>query len=193
MFSGEIQKRLALMQSELVTTSSTAFCLQEKEDSGYAKLELHVNNPCILFRSLEKKKLNYFINQKCADYVIFECRDNQWYAHILELKRTISEKSWSLIKQQFAGAMQNVLALAGILGITIEPQNTELYSVYRNDKINDYANPVRVRMTMHENQRNTTDWNEENIILDFLEERQFEHHKLPLDVEHGTGVGEIKL
>lgn len=84
-----------------------------------SKKELKLNHPCILFKDLEKKKLRYFKNQMCSDYVLFEYidQDDNWRIHIFELKRSVGEKEWNRIKKQFMGALQNALALAGVLDV----------------------------------------------------------------------------
>ena len=136
-------KMLVCGENSPVKCSDTLLHLTEKEQ-GEADLELHLQNPCILFQGLEKKGLHYFKNPKCADYVLFEKRENLWCLHIFELKRTVKVKEWETMKDQFMGALQNALALAGFLDIKIAMDKVYLYSVYRNDKISDAANPSRL-------------------------------------------------
>lgn len=196
MFSGEIQQRISLMRSDLVQISGNYFELEEKSEEGSAHLTVHVKNPSILFCDLENKKLGYFLNQKCADYVIFEKRENGWFIHIIELKRTIKKKTWESIKEQFAGAIQNVFALAGVLGIEIDMSHIRLYSAYRNDKINDYSNPVRLRMGMqaHKNRVavDDNDWKADKITVDFLGRNLYVHSKIRLNIETGVGNSGLK-
>ena len=96
MFSEKVQERLALLDSILVTTSDKALQLTETKTNGEARVWLHLKNPCILFSHLEDKKLQYFVNQKCADYVMYEYAEGTWKTHIFELKRSIGEKKWEL-------------------------------------------------------------------------------------------------
>lgn len=192
MFSVELQERLKLLDEHLVFSDKRRLLLKEKKKDGEAELTLQLQNPCILFSKLEDKKLRYFKNQKCADYVLYEYKENSWEMYIFELKRSIGLSQWDQIKEQAKGAMQNGLAIAGFLGIEISLERTRLYSVYRNDKINDYANPGKLRYQMHnristENSEEKCDWNASKVKLDFLGEREFMHHKVALNLEDGKG------
>lgn len=166
MFPGELQKRLDLLDSHLIVISDSQIHIDEKREQGRADLTLNLQNPCILFRGLENHKLGYFRNQKCADHVLFEQKDNVWILHIFEMKRSVGEKEWKTIKEQFRGAIQNALALAGVLDITVDLNKVCVYSVYRNDKLNDVSNPVKLRYQMHDREQrkreeDCQDWNED--------------------------------
>ncbi|MGN0170901.1 MAG: hypothetical protein ACI39H_09105 [Lachnospiraceae bacterium] len=198
MFQDNVQKRLALFifgEGQPVQVSDKMFHLTE-QGQGEADLTIRISKPCILFRDLENKKLQYFENQKCADYVIFENNEDRWRIHIFELKRSIGVAEWKKTKSQFSGALQNALALAGVLGIQVELKNLILYTVYRNDKLKDAANPAVARFHMHEKDNNSQrtdcqDWNDGRITLDFVEDINAEHHKIKLDIEHGIGECEL--
>lgn len=112
------------------------------------------------------------------------------------MKRSVGVDEWKTIKNQFAGALQNALALAGVLEIQTDISEVALYTVYRNDKLNDAANPGKLHYQMHMNgsQAKTSDcqdWNEKRIVLDFTEDISAEHHKIKLDIENGTGECEL--
>lgn len=198
MFQDDVQKRLDLFvvgTNQPVQISDKLFHLTEK-GQGEADLTVSLLAPCILFCDLEHKKLQYFKNKHCADYVIFEFVTSGWRIHIFELKRSVGVDEWKTIKNQFAGALQNALALAGVLGIQTDIRELALYTVYRNDKLNDAANPGKLRYQMHMNgsQAKTPDcqdWNEKRIVLDFTEDISAEHHKVKLDIENGTGECEL--
>lgn len=191
MFCKDVQKRLELLNKSLITISREQIHLTEKKKEGTADLQLQLYHPCILFHDLEKRKLQFFKNQKCSDYVMFEYAQdqNQWLVHIFELKRSVGESEWTHLKAQFMGALQNALALAGVLNITFNLNDVYVYTVFRNDKLNNHANTTKQRLKMYE--RNNPeylashDWNEEKIILDFLGEHKFEHQKIKLDIETG--------
>lgn len=187
MFQAGLQKRIQLMEPALVEISEECLHLTEKGE-GQADLEVQLSNKCILVRNLEKNKLEYFLNKKCADYVLFESTDANWNAHIFEMKRTVKEDTWETeIKKQFQGAMQNILAFSGVLGI--EVGDIILHTVYRNDKINDMSNPVRQHPGARH--KSNTDWNDGEISLEFLDRKRFRHDKIKLDIE--TGAGEYRL
>ena len=187
-FSAEVQKRIDLLLQDCIQVSEKQFVLTEKSKQGVAELQMNLQRPCILFVNLEKKKLQYFRNGKCADYILFENRADSWILHIFELKRTVTGSKWEdEIKGQFRGAMQNALAIAGFLGIPIEMSHTRLYTAYRNDKINDMANPINLRSGLHEkgakeiSARGNCDWNKEKIRIDFLDTACLRHTRIPLD------------
>lgn len=193
MFQAEVQKRLALLEKGLVECSAIQLHLKEKKEDGAADLTLNLENPCILFRDLEKRKLAYFKNKKCADYVLYEQKGEEWIVHIFELKKSVGEATWKEMKEQFAGAMQNALAIAGFLGIHVEVDRMRIYSVYRNDKINRYADPVKMRFQMHlkgnERMREVcVDWNAKEVELQFLGSHSFKHRKIQLNIETGKGI-----
>ncbi|NBK93490.1 hypothetical protein D5278_16150 [bacterium 1XD21-13] len=192
MFSTELQERLKLLDDHLVAFDENQFVLKEKRTEGKAELTLKLCAPCILFCKLEDKKLKYFKNQKCADYLLYEYKENHWEMHIFELKRSIGLSQWEQIKEQAKGAIQNGMAIAGFLGIEVSLDKVHMYSAYRNDKINDYANPGKQRYQMHkrvslEHSQKRCDWNAPMIELDFLGKREFHHHKVQLNPEDGKG------
>lgn len=192
MFSAELRERLKLLDEHLVYCNDHQFVLKEKKAEGEAELTLELHNPGILFNRLENKKLRYFKNQKCADYLLYNYRENNWEMHIFELKRSIGLSQWEQIKEQAKGAIQNGMAIAGFLGIEISLDRVYLYSAYRNDKINDFANPGKQRYQMYkkaspEYKEKECDWNKQLIELDFLGKREFQHCKIPLNPENGRG------
>lgn len=199
MFQEKVQKRLNLFitgTNQPVEISDQSFHLIEKDESGKADLQIDLSAPCILFRDLENKKLQYFKNQKCADYVMFEKVEDTWCIHIFEFKRTVTPQKWEDIKLQFAGALQNALALEGVLDVDVKLEQVRLYTVYRNDKIRDAANPAKQRLQMHDRQSETSstkdqDWNQQMVAIDFPGIVPLEHHKIPLNVEDGTGIYEL--
>lgn len=192
MFQEKVQKRLKLLtvgKNQPVEISKQSFHLIETGE-GEADLEVSFSHSCVLFRDLEHKKLQYFQNKKCADYVIFENRGDSWYIHIFELKRTVTSTNWKEIKLQFMGALQNALALAGVIGIEIDPCQSVLYTVYRNDKINDAANPAKAHLEMHTKggrpkDSEVSDWNVNKVLLNFTEDINMVHQKIPLDIKTG--------
>lgn len=196
MFQEDVQKRLELLDSGAIDVSSMQMHLTEKTDAGYADLQLELYSPCILFRNLEKKKLQYFKNQKCSDYVMFEYTKEQWFLHIFELKRSIGKNEWIQVKKQFMGALQNALALAGVLNIKIKLEHVYVYTVFRNDKFKNMANTAKERLKMYERDKkyceDYDDWNGKTIRINFLGENEFVHQKVKLDIESGKGCFPIR-
>lgn len=200
MFQEKVQKRLELLDvgsnpSQFVEISDKEFHLLEA-GTGKADLQLILNSPSVLFKFLEKKGLPYFKNKKCADYVLFENINDEWFVHIFELKRTVASDRWQYIKLQFSGALQNAYALAGVLGIKIDLDKVKAYTVYRNDKLNDASNPAKLRYGISTKGDSTgsleqKEWNSDTVEIDFTEKVILEHCKVQLDIE--TGAGQCRL
>lgn len=93
MLNGIVKERIVLLNNNLVKVSNADILLTEGNESGAARLKILTDNPPIMFCDLENKKLSHFINQKCADYLIFENVQGVWWKHIFELKKTVQEGS----------------------------------------------------------------------------------------------------
>lgn len=201
MFQEKVQKRLELLDvgsnpSQFVEISDKELHLLE-EGTGKADLQLILTSPSVLFKVLEKKGLPYFKNKKCADYVLFENKNDEWFVHIFELKRTVASDRWNHIKVQFSGALQNAYALAGVLGIKIDLDKVKAYTVYRNDKLNDASNPAKLRYGINTKGDSTgsleqKEWNSDTVEIDFTEKMVLEHHKVQLDIEAGIGKYQLE-
>lgn len=193
LFSQKVQKRIELLQQDYVEISDKQFILTEKNEEGVAELCIETHYPGVLFRNLEKKKLEYFKNNKCADYILFENRGKSWILHVFELKRTVTDSKWEeVIKNQFRGAMQNALAIAGFMGISIKPSQIRLYTAYRIDRIDNEANPVKLRLSLQEKNlkgkiSKTSDWDKEKVQIDYLDCTCLRHTRIALEPESGKG------
>ena len=196
MFSNDLRERLNLLDENIVKESNEVLHLLETSESGKADLEIVLQNQCIYFWDLENKKMQYFVCKKCADHVVFEKKADAWIIHIFEMKRTVKKDEWITIKEQFKGALQNSLALVGVLGINDEVKEIKLYTAFRNDKINNYSNTIQQRIQMHETKEKreqyVNDWNDEVISLNFLGVEKFLHIKIPLDIETGRGKYDLE-
>ena len=192
MFDEKIKERIDMLDVNLVKQSDSDFTLREIKKEGEAELKVEIKNPGILFEKLEGKKLGYFNNQKCADFLLYENCGNRWRIHIFEMKRSIAENEWKKIKAQFAGALQNAQAIAGFLGINVDYSDINVYSVFRYDKIHDVSNPAMLRMqnvsrAEREKNQETADWDSSTIKLDFPGINSVNHIKVTLDKQNGTG------
>lgn len=200
MFQEKVQKRLELLGAsekpcQLVEISGNEVHLTEV-GQGVADLQVSLTSSGILFRKVDEHKLPYLKIKTCADYVLFENKDEDWFVHIFELKRTVKAKEWIHIKKQFSGALQNAYALAGVLGIEIDLTKVRIYTVYRNDKLNDASNPVKLRYGINTKGDSTgsleqKEWNSDTVEIDFTEKVILEHCKVQLDIE--TGAGQCRL
>ena len=103
MFSQRTNERLKLFDSQLVEVSDTGIEIEENIEAGYAKIKIDCDNKMIVFKNMEKKKLQNLKCKNCADYIIFEETKEGMTVHIWEMKRTVKEKEWEHIKKQFLG------------------------------------------------------------------------------------------
>lgn len=65
------------------------------------------------------------------------------------------------------------ITLAGVLEIHVEPEHVKVYTVYRNDKINHTANPIKLHYGMNAREHNVepmekTEWNAKQVEISFV-------------------------
>ncbi|MDE5782071.1 MAG: hypothetical protein K2I03_11465 [Lachnospiraceae bacterium] len=186
--------RLELFDHNLVKETSDSFTMEESISEGYAKIEVHVKNYSILFEKVDKHVLEFLKLNNCPDFVLFEYKNGQWMPHIFEFKKTINKKNFEHSKLQFLGGIQNALAYAGVLGISLSLEKTILYSVYRNDNISSVSNPAKIRCGMHRHpedgqqkadRKTEQEWDSGCANILFDEYSNFKLKKIKLDVESG--------
>lgn len=192
MFSQKTNERLKLFDSQLVEISNTGIEIEESIESGYAKVKIICNNKIVVFKNMEKKKLQNLKCKNCADYIIFEETQDGTVVHILEMKRTVKEKEWEHIKKQFLGAVLNSYALAGVLETEIDERKIEFYTCYRRDFLNSSIS-MRVALADRTAKSGNAEWNSGVVKIEesggFAGE--FCHHKIQLDEE--SGFAEYKI
>ena len=121
--------------------------LWERTDSGLSKLDVKVtiedpNNVLCIAEYDLKPKCNFlnesasFALQKSVDHVLLcQKEDGLWDAHLIEMKTTVYDKRWEEIRGKMRASMLNVLAVAAVLGITIE--EFYAYTTYEHVSTND--------------------------------------------------------
>ena len=60
------------------------------------------------------------------------------------------------------------ITLAGVLEIHVEPEHVKVYTVYRNDKINHTANPIKPHYGMNVEPMEKTEWNAKQVEISFV-------------------------
>jgi hypothetical protein len=191
-FSQRTNERLKLFENQLVEVSNTGVEIEEKIESGYAKVKINCDNRIVVFKNMEKKRLQNLKCKNCADYIIFEETEDGITVHILEMKRTVKEKEWEHIKKQFLGAVLNSYALAGVLETEIDERRIQFYTCYRRDLINSSVS-MRAALANRTIKSGNAEWNSGMVKI---EERgcsvkEFCHHKIQLDEE--SGFAEYKI
>ena len=189
----DINERLAWLAKQCCT-QGTEVTVVEQVEEGKAQVQFVSSERLICLNSPNNKPLYFLDMRKLADGIILQLGASRTALHIVECKKTIKEKNWGTVKEQWAGAVQSAFALCGVLGVPA-PANTDifLYSAYREDKLSaaQNTNPALLKMlvgvTAAEQKPQALDWSQQQVkIL----ERQFEHRKIQLD-ETGNGRFEI--
>ncbi|WP_099191964.1 hypothetical protein [Tepidibacter mesophilus] len=161
--------RLNLLNlSNKVVVSSDEFIIEEKEKSGKSKLKCKVSDYTVAFLNADKYIFEYLKDRKCADAIILQRNDKGlWKVKIIEFKKTINIRTLSKSLKQFKGAVSNVLAISGLLGIE-SFENIEFYSAFREEKISNIKNENSVILKNVENMRLIKQWEDGIVKFDFL-------------------------
>lgn len=196
-FDESISRRISCLDKNLIDCSDKGLHIIEKEQSGFADIALKFENPCIGFKNIEKNSYAYFNHKNVADYLLFERKSDTWYLHIFELKKTVKEKEWLKIKEQFLGGLLNGVCLAGFLGISLDKKNIILYTAYRNDRIKNTTNPLSLRADINssiktginakEKDTDILDWLNGEVVINTYESFVCRHIKIQLDEATGKG------
>lgn len=190
MFSALTDKRLKLFDSNLMEISDSGADIEESASEGYAKVSLKSDHKLVVFKKMERNKLQNLKCKNCADYIVFEEQDQNMKVHIFEMKRTVKSKEWKHIKKQFLGAIINAYALAGVLGEALDKHNIRLYTCYRRDLLQTPA-ALRYALAAGDTSLELSDWNGKEILLKDLEQSKFQHEKIQLDEESGCAVYQL--
>lgn len=186
MITIDLQERLSWLDKNLVQASNEYITLEETRQDGRALLQCKLENYCISFNKIENMKIPHFVDQKCADALVFERLPNgNWVVHVLEFKRKVTPEKWGDIKKQFSSAVRRALLFMGILGIT-NVNKIKCYTAYRAETLSTNPTLLKARTGFTQNE---IDWLTDNIHLDIINQR-VEHKRITLDTE---GYGEVTL
>lgn len=184
-------KKLSLMDKNLIhkEDENIDFKIIEKKKDGEGEITIHHNNPCIVIEKLEDHKSNYFKNKKCADYSIFEYKENSYILHIFEFKKSVSTKTFESIKDQFQGGILHSITFSSYLETEFDLKNVILYTAFRNDKITRTKNTIEQRLNMASSniRQSEREWNTGIVNFKLWEDTpfKFKHKKIQLDLETG--------
>lgn len=110
LFGSTLDEKIKLLKETLVDVNADRIEFYEKNKEGQAKVGINLTSPAIGFQNMEKHKLQYFKCDNCADYVLFQKKEEGWHLYIFELKRSVGVSTWKTVKNQFLGALFNTLA-----------------------------------------------------------------------------------
>lgn len=177
-------------------SSDGAVIVVEEADDGAAVVTFWAQ-PGWRLESLalnHKYVFNWLLNRKAADGVVLAQEPGGlWQAHIVECKRTVSEKGWRHIQKQFHGSRVRLDALMGVL--SLEVSVVHLHTAYVYDRIG-LASPDPVLFGLLEGKeaervRSRITWGHATIELpDF---GSFQHNRLLLQLDETDGVGKAEF
>lgn len=122
-----------------------SYSLEETKDTGRSKLALSVSGENLCIDNVDTKKNEK--NLKCAftndskdfglnkavDHVVFQCSENGWIIHLIEMKTSVGNNTWENgIKLKFRSSYLDMLALAVFLRIKV--WEVRAYTTYENEK-----------------------------------------------------------
>lgn len=166
------------------------FKIIETKKGGEGEITIHHSNPCIVIEKLEKKKSNYFKNEKGPDFCIFEYKDNSYTLHIIEFKRTVRISDYEeKIRLQLEAGILHCMMFSGYLEIELDLKNVILYTAFRNDNITQQKNTIEQRKAMASPniRQSEREWNTDIINFNLWEDKpfKFKHKKIQLDIDTG--------
>lgn len=188
MINLDFEERLKLLDlNNKVLCSSDQVTLEEIINDGKAKLLCNLKEYSIVFIKADDNILPYFKDKKCADVIIFQKGNNElWKLIIIEFKKTMSIKNLIKSMQQFKGAINFAIALAGLLDVKFD--EIEIYSAFREDKISKLSNENLNILKTSGNRILLEQWESEIVKFDFVD-KNITYGKITLNSEgEGTAL-----
>ncbi|WP_139491722.1 hypothetical protein [Brevibacillus dissolubilis] len=197
MLNDDFATRLSWLRTDNIYQKSTKHGLILKEVNEEGRAEVHFctdHNELYSFRLEGNNKFPYLTNQKCADGIILELRQEQWFLHVIEFKKTMKKDIWNKTKVQYEGAVLRMHAIMGILGIE-KLDGIYFYSAFRNNDFEpkESTSPVLMRQLERRENLSTTvelrEWFDEKITVLSLKDMPLQ--KIRLDKETGRGMVQL--
>lgn len=175
----DLQTRLQWLDTNHIQYGQSV-TLVEVSAEGEAEVHISAIHPLLLVKT-EKNALGYLKQKKVADGTICEfLTDTSVTLHLIECKKTVTEKKWTHVKEQFHGALLNAFAVCGLLNVN-DISAVRLYTAYQNDRLSadNSANPTLMKMPVGGRQATIAqDWQGDAVSL---LNQCFIHQKIQLD------------
>jgi hypothetical protein len=162
-----------------------ALAVVENVEDGQACLLLNTYPESLLFQFPANKQY-VFKNPKRADGIVF-FPDGQdtWGILLVELKRTVSSRTWEDIKLQWHGAWLHALGIAGVLELQLSGR-VEVMVGYRHEKLSlDHADAILLKVPSTHAFAQMNEWAARQIELEELGSTPV--HTIALDPVSGEG------
>ncbi|WP_437734147.1 hypothetical protein [Sorangium sp. So ce1335] len=210
--AGSLEQRLAAIIApelgdggpfyEVLRPPSQATVKETKKD-GYAEVACTIpeGHICIQWRLDETGRFLFLRGDKNADGALLLIGPDDWVeAHIIECKRKVTQGKWEDILQQMRWTLYKLLALAGVLGLSID--EVHLGTAYRVDELSEESspNPALGKPTLGGTSQQTPGedllsesrlrqlaWENDEVHLPGFQ-GAFRHVKVQLDETSGRGV-----
>jgi len=143
--------------------------ITESASGGAGTVNITSAYRCVLTKGCSNNHpISWSSIQACADGAIFEFTPGGVRVHIIELKKTITKKTWRHMKEQFAGMLINIIAIKGIAGIG-ELSEIRVYAAYQNDRFAPETSPnpilLKVALGTGRTVAGVDDWRNQKIEL----------------------------
>lgn len=184
-----------LMEPGFMETVGEEICLEETEEGGESRLNMHFNsggNLCIA--NLDKKKTDmlFFREERAksmykrVDHMIFERQDgDQWKLHLIEMKGSVGADKWNEIKGKFRASYLLGQAVGAMLELKIS--ETVMYTTFEKVRFaHSDTMPTGRRGRVGEPMVKMEDeWDKGRFGLNFGQRVHFVHKPIPMKRDGG--------
>ena len=172
--------------------------LEETESLGKSKLDIKLPNEkqflCIKnVDSGQKTDIAFFKTdkdlslKKRVDHIIFEeVEDNQWNAHLIEMKTSVGVKTWTDIKGKFRASYLMVQGIAAMLEMQLA--HIYMYTTYETEFLSAGTMPVERRVRTG-GVPPKKEWESGKVQLNFGEILRVDHEKIQMSRQGNELVG----
>jgi hypothetical protein len=160
-----------------------ALAVVETVEDGQARLLLKTEAKSLLFQFSANKQY-IFKNPKRADGIVFfPDGPGTWGILLVELKRTVSYRTWEDIKLQWHGAWLHALGIAGVLELQLSGR-VEAMVCYRHEKLSlDHTDAVLLKVPATHAFDQMNEWSARQVELEELGSTRV--HTVALDPASG--------
>ncbi|WP_437622627.1 hypothetical protein [Sorangium sp. So ce1151] len=149
--SGSLEQRLAAIIAPALGDGGPFYevlrppsqpTVKETKKEGHAEVACIIpeGHLCIQWRFEETGRFLFLLGDKNADGAFLVIGpDGRIEAHIIECKRKVTQGKWEDILQQMRWTLYKLLALAGVLGLSID--EVHLGTAYRFDELSEESSP----------------------------------------------------
>lgn len=147
-----------LLKEDFVTVKEddNVIILEENDDGGESRLEFRTkSNNTLTIENIDKKHTDmYFFKEgskasmyKRVDHIIMDNVDeiaDKWDIYLIEMKSTVSDKTWIDVKGKFRASYLFICAFAAMLDININ--NIYMYTTYKKADFTSETIPTSKRV-----------------------------------------------